>query len=252
MPVAPVFIGFYYITSQDLWESVNQMSSVYWEGISLLQLLLGCNKGFMCHSRIKYHGSSRLPHTYRRGTRGACLSLPVGLAEAYLHSVMALVTLRRIPSVSAPPVSSVNPMMLFCTHKWVSRASLQTRIWNLPSFAVKRVIQSGSTKKKTLCAKHMLLIKNQSTSGWMISNLFYFPFSSVLAPICLSYKDIRERLDQSLSIKMLTTSMVVCAHQKTPRLYHQPLSLMLSPVLSFCNPVMKHSSPWLGCGPTKL
>lgn len=155
LPLAPAFIRFYYITSQDLWESVNQMSSVYSEGISLLQLLIGCNQGSMCHSRIKYHGSSRLPHTYRWGTRGACLSLPVGLAEAYLHSVMALLTLRRIPSVSAPPVSSVNPMMLFCTHKRVSRALLQPRIWNLPSFAVKRVIQSGSARKNFACKAYV-------------------------------------------------------------------------------------------------
>lgn len=194
LPIAPVCIRIYSTTSQGLWESVNQMSSVYSEGISLLQLLIGCNQESTCHSRIKYQGSSRLPHTYRWGTRGACLSLPGGLAEAYSHSVMALLTLRRIPSVSAPPVSSVNPMMLFCTHKRVSRASLLPRIWNLPSFAVKRVIQSGLAKKK-LCMK--------SICCWLRINLhladdyktFFFPFSSALAPICLSYRDIRERLD---------------------------------------------------------
>lgn len=39
----------------------------------------------------------------------ACLNLLGALVEAYLHIVMALLTLRRIPSISTPPVSSVNP-----------------------------------------------------------------------------------------------------------------------------------------------
>lgn len=74
----------------------------------------------------------------------ACLNLPVGSVEAHLHTIMALLTLRRIPSISTPPVSSLNPMMLLLgTHKWVCRAWAQHTVSSLLSCAYRRITLNG-------------------------------------------------------------------------------------------------------------
>lgn len=114
----------------------------------------------------------------------ACLNLLVELVEAYLHVVMALLTLRRIPSISTPPVSSVNPMMLFlCTHKWVCHAWAQHTVSSLLSFARGRAILTGSVK--TL---HVLVVADwEYVDIWLNDSKLMYPITSVLGDVLFDH-----------------------------------------------------------------
>lgn len=201
-------------------------------------LFIGRNQESACHFRAKFHRSSHPPHAFRWGTCAACLNLPVGLVEAYLRTVMALLTLRRIPSISTPPVSSVNPMMLFffSTHKWVCRAWAQHTISNLLSFACKRADSNwfGQDLHATVVADweyaHIWLNDNKP-------ELFKFfeLFSSWQCFILPQY--------QLLAMEVPASSVVVFAHGKIPGFWSASVwKVMLSLVLSLRCSIMKHCS----------
>lgn len=156
--------SFSFTNMADLWAFLSQMSSANTSSLSI-----GRNQESACHFTAKFHRSSRPPHAFRWGTCAACLNLPVGLVEAYLRAVMALLTLRRIPSISTPPVSSVNPMMLFffCTHKWVCRAWAQHSI-------IANVIMEYNICFPFLLKGAILIGSGKTLHATVVADLFHF------------------------------------------------------------------------------
>lgn len=127
-------------------DSLNQTSGIHrlffrtlWYKACLLDVIKPKYPCVISERKKKYQCSPRLRHTFGWGTCRACLSLPTtaGLVETYLHCVMALLTLHRIPSIATAPVSSAMPTPCCPQTNWACCI-----IISFFTFALQRVIQN--------------------------------------------------------------------------------------------------------------
>lgn len=111
------------ILGEQLWNYCNSIPFILWDslnqtpGVFSLWCFLRHNEKATCRFRVPYQGSSHPRRACGWGTHRACLSLPTaGLVETFLYRAMALLTLHRLPSISAPQVSPVHPMRFVHTN----------------------------------------------------------------------------------------------------------------------------------------